>query len=152
MISCELQSGQTIVGFQSGHCRDHIVKLARAKLSAMAAGILFRRQKSPQVIYMEPLLLVSVRFFSILGTFPFNQYQAFYPKEPFVAFEVNDKLSKFGSILKIWIVHYWLFNPLSKKTQFNEKIFTIVRMIGNWQKSLLISLTSLQWKNIMEQK
>ena len=30
-------------------------------------------------------------------------------------------------------VHCWLFNPLSKKIHFNEKFFTIAKMIGNWR-------------------
>ena len=39
-----------------------------------------------------------------------------------------------------------------QKIRFNEKFFTIAKMIGNWLLSLLTSFTILGWKNNVRQK
>ena len=61
-------------------------------------------------------------------------------------------LSKLILFQKSWTLHSWLFNPLSKKIHFSEKLFSIAKMIGNWLLSPLTSFTILEWKNNLKQK
>ena len=119
----------------------YTVKLARAKLPAMAAGILFRRRNYPRIqakisagndcLWFPPVAcgnspalagnLHEAFIVRVRADFLKPSDGSFYPvpntstEVTLATFEVNGKLFKFDSVPKIWTVYCWLLNPLSKK-------------------------------------
>ena len=94
---------------------------------------------------MKFLLFASGRIFSNLGTFPFIQFQTPWPKEPFVAFEVNGEPFKFDFVPKTLKCSLLALQTVIQKNSSLKKSSTI-KMIGNWMLSLKSKEeTTLKW-------
>ena len=96
----------------------------------------------PQVICVKRLLFVSRRIFSNLETFLFillsstKHFKHSDRSKHLLPLKSMVNPSNLIMFQKNWTIHCWLFKPLSTKIHFNEKFFTIAKMIGNWLMSL----------------
>ena len=148
----------------------YTVKMARATLPAMAAGILFRRRNYPRMQATNSAGNDCLWFPQVTcGNLPApagNLREAFIvnvradflkPRDAsyytvpntlsevtFAVFEVNGKPFNIDSVPKKLDCFLFVFQSIIQKIHLNEKFFTIAKMIGKWLLSLLTSLTILE--------